>query len=180
MAEKPAAAPEAAGDDKSAPMKKKLPIKTLIVILAVMVVEGAALVVVLGMLGPKQSQAQIEPKHLEDDESEQTQEIELVSEKFQNLTTGRVWIWDVEIYVQVKNKNAEAVEQILTRRKAEINEQVNQVFSRAQHAQLKEPERQTILRQITALMEKIVPGQDGKPLIERIIIPRCRGFPTDR
>lgn len=182
MAEKqpPASTPEKSGDAAPAPGKKKLPLKTIIVVVAVMAIEAAAIVVVMGMMSPKPTQAQTEAKHLDNDDSELTQEIQLVADKFQNLTTGRVWIWDVEMYVQVKNKNAEAVEAILERRKNEIHEQINQIIGRAQHAQLKEPERQTILRQVSALVEKIAPGEEGHPLVERVMIPRFRGFPTDR
>lgn len=173
----PAPAPEAA----AAPAKKGLPIKTIAIVAVLMVLEAAAVVVVLGAFGgPKHSEGATTPKELVHDDSEDLQEIEIVSDKYQNLTTGRVWIWDVAVFVQVKNKNAERIEKVLEQRKAEISEGLGQIVSRAQHAQLKEPDRQSINRQFAAFLEKVAGADaDGKPLIDRVLIPKCRGYPSD-
>lgn len=177
-AEAPAADAKA---DAGAKPKKGLPIKTIGIVAGIMLLEAVAVVMVLGMFGgPKESKAEADPHALVEDDSNKTQETELVDEKFQNLTTGRVWVWDVAVYVQVKNKNAEHVKEVLEQRGAEIKEGVGQIISKAQHSHLKEPERQTINRQFAVFLEKVV-GQDteGKPLIERVLIPKCRGYPAD-
>lgn len=176
------AAPAEAPKDEAKPAKKGgLPIKTIGIIGVIMAVEAAALFVVLGGLGgPKKSEAAVDPKHVEHDETQEVQEIEIVSEKFQNMTTGKVWVWDVSIFVQVKQKNAERVEKVLEQRGAEIKEGLSQIVSRAQHAQLKEPERQSLNRQFSAFLEKVIGmDADNKPLIDRVLIPKCRGFPAD-
>lgn len=176
-------APEAAAPEGQ-PKKKGLPIKTIAIVAVLMAVEGGLVFFVLGALGgPKKTEAATETKHLEHDESEQTKEIRLFEkedERFQNLTAGRVWVWNVSFYVQVKNKNSERIENVLEQRKAEIKEGVSQIISRSPIAQLKEPERQSLNRQVSALLEKIA-GQDseGKPLIERLLIPTCNGYPSD-
>lgn len=174
-----AAAPEAAPAEAKA--KKGLPIKVIAIVAVIMVLEAVAVVFVLGMLGgPKKSEAQVDPATLHHDESNEIQEIELVDDKWQNLTTGRVWIWDVAVVIQVKNKNVERVEKVLEQRGNQIREGVGQIVSKAQHAQLKEPERQSINRQIAAYLEKVVGTSDeGQSLVERVIIPKCRGFPAD-
>lgn len=166
--------------DAAAPAKKGLPIKTIAIVGVLMAAEAGAVVMVLGMFGgPKHSDAAT-PKELVHDDSEELQEIEIVSDKYQNLTTGRVWVWDVSVFVQVKNKNAERIEKVLEQRKAEISEGLGQIVSRAQHAQLKEPDRQSINRQFAAFLEKTAGGDaDGKSLIERVLIPKCRGYPAD-
>ncbi len=160
--------------------KKKLPIKTVGAVAGVMIVEAAVLVAVLGMTDPSKGEAAESAHTLLSDEGEQTLEVLIAEEKFQNLQTGRVWIWDAAVYVQVKSKNAGQIEQTLERRNAEIKEGLSQIFSRAQHAQLKEPDRQTLNRQITTFLEGVF-GTDGegKSPIERVLIPKCRGFPAD-
>jgi len=92
-----------------------------------------------------------------------------------------VWVWDLSVFMQVKNKNAESVKAVLEQRKAEIGEGMGQIVSRAQHSQLKEPERQTLIRQIRGFLESIrgMTDAEGKPLVERVMIPKCRGFPSD-
>ena len=176
--EKPA---EAALAD--APKKKGLPLKTIIIIAALMIVEGVGVFFVLGAMGgPKASHAEVDPKTLVHDDSEETTEVRLLEkedEKFQSHSSGQVWVWNVSIYLQVKNKNSERVEHVKDTRKAEIKEGLSQIIGRAPIAQLKEPERQSLNRQISALLEKMI-GQDteGKPLIERVLIPTCSGYPA--
>jgi flagellar basal body-associated protein FliL len=160
--------------------KRKLPIKTVGMVVGLMVVEGAVLVAVMGMVSPSKGEAAETTHELASNEAEQTQELMIAEEKFQNLQTGRVWIWDTSVYVQVRSKNLEHVEQTLERRNAEIKEGLSQIVSRAQHAQLKEPDRQTLNRQITTFLESVFATDgEGKPLIERVLIPNCRGFPAD-
>jgi flagellar basal body-associated protein FliL len=180
MADKPKA-PESSPEAATEPAKKSLPIKTLAIVAVLMAAEAAAVVFAMGLLGPRSSHAETDAHALVDDDSEDTVEIEVASEKYQNLSTGRVWVWDLSIFLQVKNKNAETVQAVLEQRKAEIGEGVGQIVSRAQHAQLKEPERQTLIRQISAFLERIrgMTDADGKPLVERVMIPKCRGFPSD-
>jgi flagellar basal body-associated protein FliL len=177
---KPDAAPAAPAEGAAEkPGKKGLPIKTIAIVAIIMVVEAALVIFAFGLMGgPKESKA--EPAELHDDESNLTTEIEIVAERFQNLTTGRVWVWDIEVYVQTKQKNQERVERVLEQRGAELKEGLGRIVSSAQHTQLKEPDRQSINRQFAAFLEKILGNDsDGKPLIERVLIPKCRGFPAD-
>lgn len=160
--------------------KKKLPIKTIGVVAVLMIAEAAAVIFVFGAGAPKASHAETEPAHLVDDDSEKTQEIELATEKYQNMTSGHPWVWDLSIFIQVKNKNADQVNAVLEQRQAEIKEGLGQIVGRARHSQLAEPERQTLTRQVGAFLEKI-DGMtlDGKTLVERVIISKCRGFQAD-
>jgi len=203
------AAPEAAPEEK--PKKKKGGMKVIIMVIGAMVVEGVVLIVALKMGGPAETQASEQLHDLEPDGSQVPQELLVVEDKFQNLQTGRVWVWDSSIFVQVKTKDAATVEEILKRRSASIKEGISQIFSRAQHAQLTEPERQTLNRQILSFLSKLMeeeqkslehagsPAGDGHGgdahgapsggghgkkdeeggMIQKILIPKCRGFPTD-
>jgi hypothetical protein len=91
----------------------------------------------------------------------------------------RVWVWEAAIYARVKNKDAAAVQAILDRKGAEIKEGISQIIGRAQLAQLKEPDRQTLNRQFSTFLDKLLAGDSGAdPLIERVLIPKCRGFPA--
>lgn len=165
----------ASGDKK----KGKLPIKTIGVVAVVMALEAGALIFVLGLGAPKASEAG--ETHLLHDDSNEIEEIEIVAdEAFQNMQTGQVWLWGVSVYAQVKKKNSEYVYSVLESRNAEIKEGISQIIGRAQHTQLKEPDRQTLNRQITALLDKVIkPDEDGHSRIERLLIPKCAGYPAD-
>src|SRR5262245_57166335 len=131
--------PEAAAPS---PPKKKGGIKILGIVGAVMLVEAAGLF--FALKGPAKSEAsEVHPK-LTDDPGLKKEEVLVVEDQMQNLQTGSVWIWDVAVYAEVKVKNSERLKEILKRRSAAVREGISQIFSRAQHAQLKEPERLTL------------------------------------
>lgn len=182
---KPDDTKQAAGAEKAdGGGKKKGGIKIIGVVAVLMALEGVGLFFALKG-GPAKSEAGEVHVNLEDDPSQRTEEILVVEDQFQNLQTGNVWIWDVGVYAEVKSKNFDQLDEILTRRSAAVREGISQIFSRAQHAQLKEPDRLTLNRQITSFLNKLVEedapatgaGEHTK-LIERIVIPRCRGFPA--
>lgn len=180
MAKKESAPPAAAPATEAAPAKKKGKMGTIIVVAGAMLLQTIIVVVVMKKFGPAKAVAEVGHHEIKTDDGSKTEEIEIADEKFQNLKTGRVWIWDVSIFVQVKARNAEAVKAALERRNAEIKQELNQLFSRAEHVQLKEPERQTVSRQLTESLQRIFGNDDkNEPMIEKVLIPKFRGFPAD-
>lgn len=166
-----------AGAESPAP-KKKLPIKTVGIVAGLMIAEAVAVVVLLGSGSPKSSHGEVAEVQLHDDESEKTSEVELVNDKFQNMTSGQAWVWQVSVFLQVKNKNTERVEAVLEQRRAEIREGLSQIIGKARHTQLSEPEKQSLTRQIASFLERLDGmTEDGKSIIERVIFADCRGFP---
>lgn len=174
-------APAEAKPDAAAPAKKGLPVKMIGAVAVVMVVEAGAVFMIAKATGPKHAQAAEATLHgASQNDQEATVEIPLIEEKFQNMQTGRVWIWDTEIYVKVRKKNEEYVTGVLDNRSAEIKEGVAMIFRRAQHSQLKEPGMETINRQLSAYISSIIgKDADAKDRMERVVIPKCRGFPAD-
>jgi flagellar basal body-associated protein FliL len=171
-ADAPAAEPEA---------KKGLPLKTIVVVAGLMVAEAVGVFMIVSMTSKQPQAAQATPLDgHEKEDLESTVEIPLLDEKFQNMQTGRVWIWDTSIVLKVRARNQAFVEKELERRKAEVQEGLAMIFRRAPHAQLKEPDLRTINRQITAYINQIM-GKDpeARERIEAVVIPRCKGFPTD-
>ena len=162
-----------------APSKKKgLPLP--LIVGALMAVEGVAVfAVVKVMSAPKQAEA----SHLEGEHAAADQalvEVPLVEDRFQNMQTGRVWLWDVQIVLKVMAKHEDHVAFVLASREAEVKEGVSMLFRRASHAQLKEPGLETLNRQISAYIQEVV-GSDaeGHPYVERVMIPRCKGMQID-
>ena len=168
-----------AADSSPAQPAKKSPMKAVGIVATLMIVEAAAVYIFVGKTGPQPAAAHVLKPHDGPDENAPV-EIPLIEEKFQNMQTGRVWLWDVSVFVQVKQKNQEKVEARLKQRNAEVKEELSRIISKAQHVQLKEPDRQTLLRQFGATLNKIFENDEhGDPRIERVLIPRCRGFPAD-
>lgn len=171
---------DAAPADGAAP-KKKSPIKLIAIVAVLMVVQAVAIIGVMGATGPKAAAAK-EVK-LDDHPKEDTEaavELALVDDRFQNLQTGRVWIWDTEIVVQVKAKHQKAVEEMLEKRAAEIREGIATIFRKAQHSQLREPGLESLNHQVHAFVNQVV-GKDAEneERVKRVLIPKCKGYPAE-
>ncbi len=157
--------------------KKKLPIKVVAIVALMMLLEGAGVFLFVSMTGkvPQDSMADLAGEA--EAELLRPVEIELVKAKFQNMQTGRVWIWSVDIYLKVKKRDEQTVTAILENQQAEIRERISKIIRKAHHAHLKEPDLRTLNRQITALADEVfgISDADGLPRVERVLIPRCEG-----
>lgn len=168
--------PEAA----EAPAKKK-PTKLIGMVAGLMIVQGAAVFMVARMTGPQAAAAAEAHLHgAPQDDHEKTVEIPLIEDKFQNMQTGRAWIWDVSIVLQVPAKNQEYVDKVLGERIGEVTEGVGQIFRRAQNTQLREPGLESLNRQIHAYVSGILgKDADGHDRFRRVLIVKCTGFPAE-
>lgn len=158
--------------------KKKKKLMPILVGLA-MVIEGAGVFAVMKIMG---GPATVDASELveEVDSQETPVEVMLLDARFQNLQTGRVWGWDAEIYIKVRNKNLEQVNEIQERHKAEIQAGVGLIFRRAQDRHLREPGLETLNRQLKVYVDEVFGHDtDDMPRIERVIIAELKGFPMD-
>ena len=166
--------------DEKAPAKVGLPIKTIAIVAVLMIVEAAAVFFVVGSTMRKPVEAKAGELHGEEEAKlDALVELPLVEDKFQNMSQGQAWIWDAAVFIKVKKRDEAKVQEVLQARNAEIKEGISYIFRRAQHAQLKEAGLETMNREITAYMNEIIEkSPDGASRIEKILIPRCRGFPA--
>ena len=179
MADEKKPAPESKKEGE--PAKKKLPIKVVGIVAGIMVAEAAGVYILIGMTSPKPVAAEQELQGADHAAGQQTVEIELVDDKFQNMQTGRVWMWDMKIVLKAAQKNQSHIEAELEQRSSEIQEGIAQIVRRAQHSHLKEPDLVTLSRQLTAYADKVF-GHDaqGNSRVERVMIPKCRGVDVER
>lgn len=160
--------------------KKGGPLKTIIIVAAMMIAEGAGVFFLVSSMGGPNAVEASELEGLEGTGEEAPVELELVKERFQNMQTGRVWEWRVEIFLRVRVKNVQQIVALQERDVATIKEGVALIFRRANHRHLLEPGLETITRQLTTYLNEIFGlDADGLPLIDRVIIPECKGFPAD-
>jgi flagellar basal body-associated protein FliL len=182
MADKKDPAPAPATPAAEAkPAKKGLPIKVIGVVAGLMIAEAVGVYIFVSATGPRAQAAAAQTIKGEDQpDLDASVEVPLLEEKLQNMQTGRAWIWDTEIVLKVRTRNEAYVTKELEKRHAEIAEGVALIFRRSPHNNLKEPGLETINRQVTAYMNQVL-GKDaeGKERLERVVIPKCKGFPAD-
>lgn len=177
MADEAPKSPEQEGDQGK---KKGLPLKAIIIVLVLLVGEAAGVIVAMSMLG-KPSAVQghgIETTH--EDLENTLHEVLIVGDRFPNHHTGRVWLWETEVQMTVKEKHLLAVEETLEARAAEIKTGISQIIRTAHHNHLKEPNLETLTRQFREFLRQIF-GDDaeGEPRVQAVLIPKCVGFPAD-
>jgi len=172
-AEKPAEGAEAA-------KKKGLPIKTIGIVAAVMIVEAVAVFMVFKVISPKPTHA-AQQAQIHNDDGDTPKEIKVVEDKFQNIQQTESWMWQITVAVKVKKRHAAKVEELLKAREAEIKDEIRKLVGKADHNQLKEPNTETLNRQITALLNQVIPVDErtNEPLIEKVLIPKCFGVASD-
>ncbi|MBL0927872.1 MAG: hypothetical protein IBJ11_09505 [Phycisphaerales bacterium] len=170
---------EEAAKTEQAPPKKGLPVKTIVVILAMLAVEAGLIVGVMMMLGKPSEVKAVGPVEGVKEQEGVLREVEIVKEKFSNNRTGKMWVWDTEIIAQVSPKHVEHVEAELEKRRGEIRTGIGGIWRSAEHADLTSPDREVLTRRTLAYLRGIF-GQDpeGKEYVQTVLIPQTLGFPT--
>tara|TARA_R110002072_G_scaffold42064_19_gene118465 strand:+ start:48302 stop:48841 length:540 start_codon:yes stop_codon:yes gene_type:complete len=160
--------------------KSKGGLKTIIIVAAMMLIEGAGVFFLVSSMGGPAGVEATELQSLEGTGEEAPVEIELVTDRFQNMQTGRVWEWRVSIFLKIRQKNVAQIAAIQERDAASIKEGVAMIFRRAHDRHLREPGLETVTRQLTTYLNEVFGlDADGMPRIDRVIIPECKGFPAD-
>ena len=160
--------------------RKRLPLKTLLLIFGLLAGEAAAVFVIATIWAtPPEVQAggvqQIEAQNLE-----QIEEVLIIEDRFPNHQTGRVWLWDTEVQVQVKQKHIDFVRRVLEDRRAEIKTGISQIWRNAHQRHLTEPDLATLNRQTKTYLDEIFGADsEGEQRIQRVLLPKCVGFPAD-
>jgi flagellar basal body-associated protein FliL len=167
-------ADENKNDAPDAEGKKKLPIKTALILLVALLIEGAAISAVFIMAkGPETIKADAGLADELADEEKQV-EVLVISEKFQNTRTGRSYLYDTEVYVLIRKKHLDDVEASIQEMQAQISTELATIFRRAEPSYLMEPNLATLTRQVgTVLVDKIGTDSDSEPFVLGTLIKKC-------
>src|SRR5262249_20092968 len=87
-------------------------------------------------------------------EIRKTIELLVVADKFQNTRVGHTYLYDAEIYIDVRKKYEEKTKQEIEANKAQIRQDLRTIFGRAEPTQLLEPTLATLTRQIHAVLDE--------------------------
>ncbi len=156
---------------KEVGVKKGLPIKAMGIFGGVLLVEAVVIVGIFMFAGGPSPAAADGGGDLAVAEAQQLVEVEIADEKFQNTRSGRTYFYDTTVHAVVKEKDQEAVTQRLDRMRASVLAEIDQVFRRAEPAQLQEFELATVRRQITAaLNDRLGKDPEGEAYLQDLIV----------
>jgi hypothetical protein len=167
--------PEAAED-------KKRSLKGPIMVLGILIVEAGLIVggMMMLMKPPAATEASLVPE-VEAPEEEKIVEIPVLDAKLPNAKSGVTYLYDTEIYVQVKQRNAEEVQSQLERFQNEIKADLNAVWRTSEPKHFQEPRLESLTRKVHALMDERF-GADavsGEPIVRKCVIVMGTGFRVD-
>lgn len=158
---------------------KKLPIKTIAVVLLALLIEAGAIVGVFMFAGgPSPVQADGMSGNAVRT-GDQPKEVLIVADKFQNTRTGRAYLYDTEVWIVTKAKHEEQVRAQNEAMQAAIKSDVTTIFRRADPSHLRESELATLTRQIHAVLdERFGYDPDGNPLVQDCFLAEFKEFPA--
>jgi len=154
--------------------KKKLPMKTAIVLLVALVVEAVAIIgVFMFAKGPEPLKADATINE-EMAELEREVEVLVIAEKFQNTRTGRSYLYDTEIYVIIQNKHLGVVDESIQGMQAQLSTEIATIFRRAEPSYMMEPDLATLTRQVSAVLKDKLGGDtEGNTYVLGTYIKKC-------
>jgi flagellar basal body-associated protein FliL len=162
--------------------KKKSPLKTLITLFGVLVVEAVVIIGAMKMMaGPAPVQATELAEPEVPAEEEKIQEILIFDGKLFNNKTGVTYLYDTEVYVQVKTVHAAAVEAELEQFGNEIKAELSAIWRTSEPHHFQEPKLETLNRKVAAMLnERFGAGADSsEPIIAKCVIVMSTGFRID-
>jgi hypothetical protein len=165
-------------NEVEAPVKKGGRLKTLI-LLGAMVVGEAVLIV--GALMVFSGPPEVQGGSLEDHQASEDDKIveQLVADAFlPNSKRGLAYLYDTEIYVQVKKRHQTVVSEEIERFRHEIMSELTTIWRTADPSHFDEPRLETLTRKVYALMNERfgVDEQSGEPIIVKAVIVMGTGL----
>jgi flagellar basal body-associated protein FliL len=105
-------------------------------------------------------------------------ELQLVDFRAPNKTSGRTFLYDVNIVVTTKTATGDKVKDLISSRDALIKDRIRTIIATLDPEKLgggSEPGLETLRRQVKYQLDQIL----GDGLIDDVLVPRCIPFRTD-
>lgn len=161
--------------------KKRFPLKTLLMLVGVLLMEVITVVVAFSLAGGPEpvSADRTGASTLVDDGNKEVEEL-VIQDRFANSRRGDVYLYDAEIFVVVQKKHQEKVKTDLKSMSAQVHSDILTIFRRADPSFMHEDELQTLSRQIkSALDARLGVDADGQPIVRRVLMTRCTEYRID-
>jgi hypothetical protein len=169
---------EEAADKRSGNTK----FKPLLLIVAILIFEAVVIVGALKMFGGPSDAAATDPMAVAGvPDEEKITEVMIVSARLPNSRSGVTYLYDTEIYVQVKRKFAERVQGELEQFQNEIRAELTALWRTSESQHFREPRLETLTRKVDALLSERFgnDSESGEPIINKSVIVMGTGFRVD-
>lgn len=164
------------------PAQKSSSMKTIIMVVVMLVVEAVVIVGAMTVLGgPDTVHATDSVAEIELAEDEKLVEVPVLEGKLANNKSGATYLYNTEIYVQVKKKFADRVTAELEQFRNQIRAEITAIWRTAEPHHFQEPKLENLTRKIEALLNERfgTDGENGEAIIARCVIVMGTGLRID-
>jgi len=170
--------------EQPAPGGQKGSFKMILAVIALLVFEAALIVGAMMMVGGEPKVAGADDSTLpevETAEDEKIVEILVLDGKLPNAKTGITYLYDTEIYVQVRRKYADRVNSELEQFYNEIKADISAIWRTSEPQHFKEPKLENLTRKVYALLNDRfgTDADDGEPILVKCVLVMGTGFRVD-
>lgn len=161
---------------------RKSPLKLIVAVGAMLAVEAAVIIGAMKMLGgPTPVQAATTAEPVIDDEAERIEEIMVFDGRLFNNRSGVSFLYDTEIFIQVRHKNAGTVQAELEQFSNEIRAELGAIWRNSEPHHFQEPNLENLNRKVTALLNDRYGKSEGadEPVVLKTVIVMSTGFRLD-
>ena len=158
--------------------KSKLPLKTILIILAVLLLEGGTITIFMVSKGGPSPAEGTNPiaGDTQIDQKEYAEVILAESFNVDNYMGGKTrLVITMEVCAKVAKDKGEDFKGLVDSHKTEIKDTIRTLVASTQPDQVKDPKLQVIKREIQTGVEKII----GEGLIQEILISSWQSYPAD-
>jgi flagellar basal body-associated protein FliL len=161
--------------------KKGGGLKFIIVVLALLGIEGGVLFFVFSSGKPQTVEA-TEPVIVANPEDEKLVELLVLDDRLVNDRTGISYLYQTEIYVKVRKKDEEWVKDEIERSKNSLRAQLGGIWRTAEPTHFQEPLFETLTRRVETVMRERFDhkSSDSKPVIDRCVLVVGTGLRINR
>ncbi len=170
------------GLDDGQRKSRKPPLRLMIVIGGVLVMEAVVIIGAMMFLGgPPEVDASEVVAVLTTPEEERIVEILVLDAKLPNNKSGQTYLYDTEIYVQVKKRYSDKVGREFEQFRNEIKSEITAIWRTAEVRHFQEPRLESLTRRIqTMLSDRFgVDRQRDEPIITKCVLVMNMGFRID-
>lgn len=159
---------------------KRSPMKFILTISVILVVEAVIIVGAMTMLGgPAEVSAMDVGDSTEAAADQKIVEIQVLSEKLPNSKSGITYIYPTEIFVQVKTMHEAKVTAELEQFQNEIKAEITSIWRTSEPHHFQEPKLENLTRKVTALLSERFgnDSENNEPIVRKSVIVMSTGFP---
>ncbi|MHC4427864.1 MAG: hypothetical protein ACYS0D_04580 [Planctomycetota bacterium] len=157
-------------------------IRMILLVCGILFIEA---VVILGAImflgGPTDVEASSSQATAQLPEEERIVEVLVLDGRLPNSKTGITYLYDVEIYVQVKSRYSVQVSDEFDQFRNEIKSDITAIWRQSDPREFQEPKLQSLTRKIGALLNQRfgVDPEYSEPIISKCVIVMGTGFRVD-